>query len=120
AAGEGAARVGGVARVLHRLGEQRERARRRLELVTRVRDEVPPDLFNPAALGLVLDQKQYQPAVADARAQRGDAHGEARGPAAVTVGRELHLAFPDLAVPADLAGPGQQVLYADVLVHAQA
>ncbi len=87
--------------------------------MARVRDEVPPDLFHPAALGLVLDQEQDQPAVADVRAQGGDSHREARRPPADAVGRHLHLTFPDLAVPADLTSQGQQFLHHELVAPDQ-
>ena len=101
---EPAHRLGVVGGVLDRLGQQRQRAHRRLELVAGVGDEVPLDLVHPAAFRLVLGQHQDEPAAADGTAERRHPDREARRPAAEPGHRDLELAFPDLAVPAHLAG----------------
>ena len=59
--------LGVVGRLADRLGQQVERADRRLELVADVGDEVAADGVDPALAGAVLDQDEHQPA-----AQRRD------------------------------------------------
>ena len=108
-AGEPAHRLGVVGGVLDRLGQQRQRADRGLELVAGVGHEVPLDLFHPAAFGLVLGQHEDQPAAADGAAERRHPDGEARRPAAEPRHRDLELALPDLPVPAYLAGQRGQL-----------
>ena len=56
-AGEPAHRGGVVGRVLDRLGEQRDRPDRGLELVADVGHEVAPGLLDPARRGLVVGQR---------------------------------------------------------------
>ena len=77
---------------------------RRLELVAGVGDEVPLHLVHPAAFRLVLGEHENEPAAADGAAERRHPDREARRPAAEPGHRDLELAFPDLAVPAHLAG----------------
>ena len=71
ARGEVAHLVGVVGRRLDRLGEQADRADRRLQLVTRVRDEVAPHLLDALALGDVAQHEQRQP-----RRDAGGAHDD--------------------------------------------
>ena len=94
---------GSSARVDHRLGEQRERADRGLELVADVGDEVAAYGLDPAGLGAVLDQHQHQ---ARRRAARP---GPARRCVAAPSGprAQLELDLADLAVAADLRGPAR-------------
>ena len=74
--GEPLDRLRVVAGVGDRLGEQPDRADRRLQLVAHVGDEVAAYLLDPALAGAVLDQGQHQ-----VRAERRDAGGDvARGP----------------------------------------
>ena len=81
----------------HRLGEQRERADRGLELVADVGDEVAADRLDPAGLGEVLDEQQHQ--VGAERRHPGGDERSRRGRA----GRgQLQLGLADLAVPADV------------------
>ena len=61
AAGEAAYGRGVLAGVLQRLGEQRHRPDRGLELVADVGDEVAPDRLDPAGLGDVLDEQRDEP-----------------------------------------------------------
>ena len=61
-AGEPLDGLGVVGGVLHGLGQQPDRADRRLELVADVGDEVAADRLDPALAGAVLDQGQHQPA----------------------------------------------------------
>ena len=89
--------VGGV---LDRLGEQRERADRRLQLVPDVGDEVAADRLDPAGLGDVL---QHQ------RDRAGRRHGAAVQPDAVHAhqpgaGADQVAGQPDVGAPA-AAGP---------------
>jgi hypothetical protein len=109
-----------IGRVLDRLRQQRERADGGLELVAGVGHEVPPDLLHPAALGLVLNQQEHHPGVAGGGVQGGDPDRETGRPAVDAAGRDLHLAFPDLAVPADLARQGQQFLHHELVAGDQA
>ena len=59
-AGELAHRVGVVGRVLNRLGQQRDRPDRGLELVADVGDEVTPGLLDPPRRRLVVGQNEDQ------------------------------------------------------------
>ena len=89
-------RLGVVGGLLHRLGEQVERADRGLQLVADVGDEVAADRLDPALAGAVLDQRQHQPA-----AQRRHPGGDVQrrdGPAA----RHHQLGLADLPVAAYL------------------
>ena len=86
-----------VGRLLHRLGEQRQRPDRRLELVTDVGHEVPAGLLDPAGRGLVLGQQQHLLV-----GQRRDPDVEVRG--RVARPRELEVAGSGCVAPAtDLA-----------------
>ena len=84
-----------VARVGDRLGQQLDRADRRLELVADVGDEVAAYGLDPALAGAVLDQGQHQP-----RAERRDPGGDVPGGRGRAVHQQLGLA--DLAVAAYL------------------
>ena len=83
-----------------RLGEKPERPHRRLQLVAHVRDEVPPDLFQPPAFGDVVDDRDdpegTAPVVDDLRADGEGAPGRPveiedprRRPFAPRVGEKL-------------------------------
>src|SRR5262249_14971955 len=85
--------------------EQRERAHRGLELVADVGDEVPPDLFHPPALRLVLGKQQDEAVVAE----RGDPDGEAGPPAAERAPGKIDLALAGLSVPPDLPDQREQL-----------
>ena len=95
-AGEPLDGLGIVGGVLHGLGQQPDRADRRLELVADVGDEVTADRLDPALAGAVLDQGQHQPA-AERRDPRG--HVPRRGARRT---RDHQLGLADLAVAAYL------------------
>jgi len=88
--------LGVVGSVADRLGEEPDRADRRLELVGDVGHEVAPDGLDAALPGAVLDQGQHQP-----RAERCDARGH-RARRAVAAW-EHQVGLPDLTVTAYLA-----------------
>lgn len=116
AAGEALDRLGVVGGVLHGLGEQVERADRGLELVADVGDEVAPYRLDAAALGLVLGEHEHLAV----RAERGDAHREARALLAELPAGDLDLALPDLAVHAHPAGHRAQLRGHQLLTAHQA
>jgi hypothetical protein len=104
-AGEPADRLGIVAGVLDRLGEQRQRAHRGLELVRDIGDEVAAHGLDPAGLGEVLDQHQDQ-----LRPERGDPDRDGEDVAAGLAARapgdvQVRLAY--LAVAPGQPGHGQ-------------
>ena len=74
ATGEVAHLIGVVGGGFDRLGEQADRADRRLQLVTRVGHEVAAHLLDPLALGDVAQHEQREP--------RRDARSRARRPGA--------------------------------------
>ena len=103
-----------VAGVLQRLGQQRHRADRRLELVADVGDEVAPDRLDPAGLRDVLDEQGDVPGSAD-RGQP-DAHG-LRHPAQPR-GGQLELGLVRRAAAAGVAHQPAQLGHRDpVLAH---
>ncbi len=105
-AGEPADRLRVVGRVLHRLGQQGQRADRRLELVRDVGDEVPADRLQPAVLGEVVEQQRHVAALH----QRGDPGADRdRLPAEPAAGVDDRV--PGLAVAA--GGPGQPAQVVD-------
>lgn len=91
----------GVVRGVHDgLGEQGERADRRLQLMADVGDEVAPDHLDAPGLGQVLDQQQHE-----AGAERGDPGGDRQGLAAAGApARKIQLHLPYLTVTAGVAG----------------
>ena len=97
-AGEPAHGLGVLGGLVDGLGEQPDRADRRLELVADVGHEVPADRLDPALPGAVLDQRQHQPG-----AQRGDPGGDGARRGQLAASGQLGLA--DLAVAAYLRGP---------------
>ena len=78
-AGEPLHRLGVVGRVVHGLGEQPDRADRRLQLVADVGDEVAADRLDLPLAGAVLDQREHQPASSAARPGRSRAAARGRG-----------------------------------------
>ena len=107
---EPAHRVGIVGGVLDGLGQQGQCSDGCLQLVADVRDEVPADLFHPAALGLILGQHQDQALTADVAAERGDPDREGGHPAvAAAAYGHLELALADLTVAAYLPRQREQL-----------
>ena len=104
--GEPADRLRVVGRVQHRLGQQGQRADRRLQLVADVGDEVAADGLQPVRLGDVVEQQRHVAALH----QRGDpgADGD-RLPAEPAAGVDDRV--PGLAVAA--GGPGQPAQVVD-------
>ncbi len=88
-----------VGRVVHGLGEQVERADRRLQLVAHVGDEVAADLLDPAGLGAVVDEDEHV-----LGAERRDPGVDDEPGPAERAARELELPLPDQAEPAGLRG----------------
>ena len=82
-----------LARILDRLGEQRECTDRSLELVAHVRDEVAAYGLEPVDLSAVLDEEQHL-----LRTQRGDPRLDVHRCLAVPVPGELQVLLPDHAV----------------------
>ena len=70
--------------VLHRLGQQRQRADRRLQLVRDVGDEVPAHRLEPALLADVVEQQGHR---TDAPGSSGSRSGTAPRPARSAPGR---------------------------------
>ncbi len=82
-----------VGRSQERLGEKGDGTHRRLQLVTHVRDEVPPDDVDSALLGQIVDEHQDGP-----RAEGGDPHAELQEFPAERWPADPHLEFPSMAV----------------------
>ena len=94
-----------VGRLLHRLGEQVQRADRRLELVGDVRHEVTADGLDAALPGAVLDECEHEPA-----AQRRDTCGDVLWCDAPAT-RDDQLGLADLPVATHLPDEVGQLLH---------
>src|SRR6185437_13942928 len=88
-----------------RLGQQRQRANRSLELVADVGDEVPAHRVDPVCFSAVLYEDQDE-----LRAERGDPDGDGQRVAAERSARDLKFELPDLSIPAHLPGHRDQFL----------
>ena len=107
--GEAADRLRVVGRALHRLGEQGQRAHRRLELVRDVRDEVAADRVQPTLLGHVVEHQRHVPALH----QRRDLHAHRDRLPAEPAARRVDHRLPRLAVAPCRAGQPAQLVHHD-------
>ncbi len=94
-----------VGRLLHRLGQQGQRADRRLELVTDVGHEVPAGLLDPPGRRLVLGQQQHL-LVGQRCDPDVEVGGRVPGPRQVEVLNLTALLAPDLADQVEDRGDG--------------
>lgn len=107
APGEPGHRLRVVGRVHDRLGQQRQGADGRLQLVADVRDEVAAYGLDAAGLGQVLDEEEHQPG-AERRHPRGDGEGVAPARAAP---RQVQLDLAYLPVAPGVAGHLQHLVH---------
>lgn len=116
AAREARHRLGVVMGVHDGLGEEGQRADRRLELMADVRDEVAPYRLDAAGLGEVLHQEEDQPG-----AERRDTGGDREGlPAPGAAPGEVQFDLSYLPVPSGVPGHQEHRLHGQLSAPDQA